>query len=155
LNAIRPYIQLRAEATKAGRADRLELQQTLAADLRTEKPDGARDGDPVFPRVPSLVWWKHDLKAADIPYLDGQGRQADFHGGTRKTLCSRMHKAGVPLAVAMRRMRHTDARLTLVDYTDAEQIGAEAAVLPEVPAAPPAKSGASTDASGTASAAVS
>ena len=67
-----------------------------------------------------------------------------------------MHKAGVPLAVAMRRMRHTDARLTLVDYTDAEQIGAEAAVLPEVPAATLAeKPGASNDASGGAASAVS
>jgi integrase len=144
LAATRPYIQLRAEATKAGRADRLELQQTLAADLRTEKPASARDGERVFPRVPTLLWWKHDLAAAGIPYFDDQGQQADFHGGTRKTLCSRMHKAGVPLAVAMRRMRHTDARLTLVDYTDDEQIGVEAAVLPEVR---PAKRGASADAS--------
>ena len=42
------------------------------------------------------------------------------------------------LALAMRKMRHTDAKLTMVDYTDDEGLGMEAATLPEVPAAPAA-----------------
>jgi hypothetical protein len=131
--ATRPFIQLRAEATKARRADPVPLPQSLADDLRKARPAAAGEADPVFPRVPSLVWWKIDLKAAGIPYRDATGQAADFHAGTRKTLCTRMHKGNVPLATAMRIMRHVDARLTMVDYADDGQLGGEA--LPEIPAA--------------------
>jgi hypothetical protein len=47
-----------------------------------------------------------------------------------------MHREGVSLASARRIMRHTDPRLTLVDYTDDEQLGT--ATLAEVPAEAPA-----------------
>jgi integrase len=135
LLAIRPHVQLRAEATKARRGDQVPIPPTLAADLRAERPEGASDADRVFPRVPSLDWWKHDLAAAKIPYMDDMGRVVDFHAGTRKTLCTRMHRAGVPLATAMRIMRHTDARLTMVDYADDGQLGGE--LLPELTAGQP------------------
>lgn len=123
LNAIKPYLQLRAEATKARRADRLALPPTLAEDLRKSRPENAGDGSRVFPTPQTLDGWKDALAAAGIAYKDEMGRQADFHAGTRKTLCTRMSKAGLPIAIAMRIMRHTDARLTLVDYTDDEQLG--------------------------------
>jgi hypothetical protein len=96
---------------------------------------GTKDPDRVFADVPDIDQWREDLAAAGIPYLDDLGRQADFHGGTRKTLCTRLHRSNVPLATAMRVMRHTDSRLTLVDYTDDEQLAVAAACLPEVPAA--------------------
>jgi integrase len=132
LSAIPAFLQLRAEATKAKRGDRVYLPATLAEDLRKYKPESAKDSDRVFPCVPSIIWWKKDLAAAGIKYSDEMGRQLDFHAGTRKTLCTRMNRSGVPLAVAMKTMRHIDARLTLVDYTDDEQVGVAAAVLPEV-----------------------
>jgi integrase len=135
LNAIQPHVQLRAEATKARRGDRLDIPRTLADDLRQHRPEASKESGRVFPSIPDIEQWCADLAAAGIAYKDEQGRQADFHGGTRKTMCSRMHKAGVPLAVAMRRMRHTDAKLTMVDYTDDQQIGMEAGVLPELTAA--------------------
>ena len=79
---------------------------------------------------------KIELKAAGISYRDAQGQQADFHAGTRKTLCTRLHRAKVSLASAMRVMRHTDARLTMVDYADDAQLSVDA--LPELlPAAIP------------------
>jgi integrase len=137
LNSIPAYVQLRAEATKARRGDRLDLPQSLATDLRALRPADARDNDPVFPEVPPIEQWKNDLAIAGIPYKDDMGRQADFHG-LRKTLCSRMHRAGVPLAVAMKRMRHTDAKLTMIDYTDEQQIGVEAGILAEISPAKPA-----------------
>jgi integrase len=130
LMSTRPYIQLRAEATKARRGDRVPMPLSLADELRKHKPADAGDGDRVFPIVPPLELWKEDLAAAGIPYFDAMGRQADFHGGTRKTLCTRMHRGNVPLATAMRTMRHTDARLTMVDYADDGQLGGEA--LPEI-----------------------
>jgi integrase len=131
LNAIKPYVQLRAEATKARRGDRLDLPQSLADALRQYRPSAAKESARVFPAVPDIDQWRADLEAAGIPYKDDMGRQADFHSN-RKTMNSRMHRAGVPLAVAMRRMRHTDARLTMIDYTDEQQIGMEAGVLPEL-----------------------
>ena len=134
LRSTKPYVQLRAETTKARRGDRVPLPATLAESLRAEKPAGAKDEDRVFPKVPSLDWWKHDLTAAGIPYVDGMGRVVDFHAGTRKTLCTRMHRGNVPLAVAMRVMRHTDARLTMVDYADDGQLAADP--LPEILEAP-------------------
>jgi integrase len=139
LRAIKPYIQLATQNTKARRADRLALPQTLAQDLRQTRPRGAADADRIFD-VPTIEEWKEDLAAAGIAYADGLGRRADFHA-LRKTLCTRLHRAGTPLALAMRVMRHTDARLTLVDYTDDEALGADdaAAALPEIVAAQPAK----------------
>ena len=134
LSAIPPYAQLRSEATKARRGDRIYLPQSLAQDLRGRRGE-AQDRDPVFPAVPSIKTWRIDLAAAGIDYKDGMGRQADFHAGTRKTLCTRLHRSGKPLAVAMRVMRHTDARLTMVDYCDDHMVGLEAAVLPELTAA--------------------
>lgn len=109
------------------------LPQLLAEELRKAKPDGAGEGDQVFPRVASLDRWKGDLKAAGIPYVNGLGRRADLHAGTRKTLCTRLNRAGRPPAEAMQIMRHTSIKLTMVDYTDAEQIGADP--LPEIEAA--------------------
>lgn len=141
-NGPAPYVQLRAEATKARRGDRLDLPASLADALRAHlTAANGKDGDRVFAVVPGIRVWKADLAAAGIPYMDGMGRQADFHGGTRKTLCNRLHRAGVPLAVAMRRMRHTEAKLTMVDYADDDQLGADVATLAEIPAAVPAPVG--------------
>jgi integrase len=140
LTAIPFAIQLRAEATKAKRADRVYIPASLAEDLRKEKPKNAADTAPVFPEVPPLEDWKADLKAAEIPYRDEMGRQVDFHAGTRKTLCTRLHRNNVPLVTAMKVMRHTDTRLTAVDYTDDSQLGTESVILPEPVIKAPAKS---------------
>jgi integrase len=136
LRAIKPYIQLRAEATKAKRADRLPLDITLANDLRKSRPEGSKDSDCVFPVVPSIGVWKADLEAAGIPYKDDQGRQADFHAGTRKTLCTRLNRSGIAPRVAMQLMRHTDIKLTMVDYTDDGQLALDEAIaaLPQITA---------------------
>ncbi len=132
-NAIKPFIQLRAEATKGRRADRLALPASIAADLRTMRSDAAGDGARVFLNPPTIDDWREDLQAAGIVWKDELGRQADFHAGTRKTLCTRMNRAGIPPALAMRIMRHTDVRLTMVDYTDDSQLGVDEvlAALPE------------------------
>jgi integrase len=139
LNAIPAYLQLRAEATKANRGDRIPLPQTLAEDLRTLKTAGVSDGARVFEVVPSLDQWKADLAAAGIPYKDAMGRQLDFHGGCRQTLCTRLHRQGVPQREAMRRMRVTDPKLLNDVYADDVQLASLAAPMPELlptPAAP-------------------
>lgn len=132
LNAINPYVKLRAEATKARRADRVDLAPTLAQALRDVKPAKAKDSDRVFDEVPSIVQWRDDLAAAGIAYKDDMGRQLDFHGGCRQTLCTRMHTAGVPQREAMRRLRVTDPKLLNDIYADDEQLAAASSPLPEV-----------------------
>jgi hypothetical protein len=86
-------------------------------------------------------------KSDFLNYMDKAKRQADFHGGTRKTFCTQMHRAGVPLATAMRLMRHTDSRLTMVDYCDDEQLDTTQAVesLPQPSASLPAEPSAEGD----------
>ena len=65
---------------------------------------------------------------------NGRAARQTFDGGTRKTLCTRMNRPGVSPAVAMRIMPHVDAKPTMLDNTDDENLGREA--IPEVPAAP-------------------
>jgi len=138
LNAIKPYLALRAMATKARRADAVPLPQSLADALRVLRGD-AKDGDKVFPiGVPEMDVWRADLKSAGIVEEDGMGRKADFHGGTRKTLCSRLNKSGSAPVKTMRLMRVTDARLVTETYNDDEQLGLDDPALPEIEAAQPA-----------------
>jgi integrase len=132
LNAIKPYIQFRAEATKARRDDRVSIDPALAADLRKLKPASAKDGDRVFASVPCMDTWRADLASVGIEYKDDLGRQADFHGGVRKTFNTRLSKDGVPLVARMRLMRVTDPKLVNDTYHDDDQMGLADVVLKEV-----------------------
>ncbi len=116
LNAPLPCIQLRAETTKAKRADVLPLRQDLAALLREARSE-AGDGERVCRTLPSMDSHKRYLKRAGIPFLDEQDRRADFHA-LRHTYGTMLAKAGVAPRVAMSLMRHTDLNLTMNVYTD-------------------------------------
>ena len=83
-------------------------------------------------------------KSDFLKYMDKSNRQADFHGGTRKTLCTQMHRAGVPLATAIRLMRHKDSRLAMVDYCDEQQLDTLKA-MESLPTPPPQQSQAEGD----------
>ena len=115
--ATTPYIQLRAETTKARRADHIPLCGELAEALRGARAaDGADDG-PVFADVPDMDVYRADLTAAGIPYKDAQDRQADFHA-LRHTFGTMLAQSGTGIRTAMELMRHTDAKLTMNVYTD-------------------------------------
>ncbi len=116
LNAPMPHIQLRAETTKAKRADVLPLRADLAALLK-EHRGIADDGDRVCRTLPSMTSHKLYLERAGIAYQDDRGRRVDFHA-LRHTYGSMLAKAGVAPRVAMSLMRHTDLRLTMNTYTD-------------------------------------
>ncbi len=118
INAPSPCIQLRAETTKAKRADIVPLRVDLAKLLADAKADaGADDMQPVFRSLPSMASHKRYLAWAGIDFEDEQGRRADFHS-LRHTFGSMLAKAGVAPRVAMSLMRHTDMRLTQNVYTD-------------------------------------
>jgi len=60
---------------------------------------------------------KADLAAADIEYIDGAGRKADFHC-LRHTLATALDQTGASLKERMTIMRHSDrSNLTLGTYT--------------------------------------
>jgi hypothetical protein len=59
------------------------------------RPD-VKDNQLVFPPPPTIDDWWTDLAAAKADVKDDMGRKADFHVGTRKTLCIRMHRSSVP-----------------------------------------------------------
>ncbi len=116
VNAPSPFLQLRAKATKARRADVLPLRADVAAVLRDARGD-AGDNDPVFRDLPTMEEHRRYLAAAGIPYKDADGRRLDIHG-LRHTYGTLLSQAGVSPREAMSLMRHTDMRLTMKTYTD-------------------------------------
>jgi hypothetical protein len=78
----------------------------------------AGDADKVFVKgAPRCRTLRKDLEAADIPYVDGSGRSADFHS-LRYTFNTWMRRKGFVPRVAQELMRHYDRRLTDKVYTD-------------------------------------
>jgi integrase len=116
VNAPMPHIQLRAETTKAKRADALPLRADLVELLKAHRADAADDA-PVVRTLPSMDSHKRYLEWAGIAYVDDRNRRVDFHA-LRHTYGSMLAKAGIAPRVAMSLMRHTDLRLTMNVYTD-------------------------------------
>lgn len=137
LNSPTPFIRLRAETTKAKRADSLPLHPVIAAELRELRGDAA-DGDRVFARVPTMHRHRKYLEAAEIPFEDEDGRRADVHA-LRHTFGTMLSMSGASPRVAMELMRHTDLKLTMKHYTDPRifDLASSVARVP-IPAATPA-----------------
>lgn len=105
-----------ALATKNKRRAVLPLRADLAGELRVWLADKGTDAV-LFAitnrRMGNVI--RADLMMAEIPYKV-DGKVVDFHA-LRGTYCTQMARAGVPLALAMKLMRHSDPRLTAVIYT--------------------------------------
>ena len=110
-------IRLRAETTKAKRAETLVIHPQLLEELRNARPANSKPNDSVVSSVPSMKVMTADLKFAGID----PGTQAigfvDFHA-LRKTLSTMMAAAGMSQRVRQAQMRHTDPRLTDNTYVD-------------------------------------
>jgi integrase len=126
------YLKVRASTTKNNKAATIWLNDEMAAELKHLVKPGAGLSEPVFERIPDMDQFRKDLVAAGIPYLDGQGRRADFHA-LRHTLATNLARCGVLPRVAMEFMRHSEMRLTNKTYTDVAHLPlAEAAdMLPK------------------------
>jgi integrase len=127
LDAVTPFVQVRASTTKNGKSAAMRLHPDLLAALLEHKAKAAGDCDLVFPRMPRIERFCRDLKKAGVPYKDAQGRYADFHS-LRKTFGTNLQKAGVPSRVAMKAMRHSDRRLTDKIYTDENMLDTWSAI---------------------------
>jgi integrase len=141
LDAVTPFVKVRASTTKNGKAADMRLHPELAAALRELKTCDAQDDEPVFKRISRIERFRRDLKKSGIAFQDSQGRSTDFHS-LRKTFGTNLARAGVPSRVAMALMRHSDRRLTDKIYTDENLLGTWSAIdaLPSygAPASEPA-----------------
>jgi integrase len=121
LDAVTPFVQVRASTTKNGKPAAMRLHPEVVTALGGIKGE-VQPGEPVFKRFPRIERFCRDLKKAVVPYQDASGQFADFHS-LRKTFCTNLAKAGVPSRVAMTLMRHSDRRLTDKIYTDENLLG--------------------------------
>ena len=107
-------VYLRAEATKAGRADTLDIPPRLVRMLRYSR--NANGHGAIFLSKPIQRTWKRDLELAGIRY-EVNGQQAD-RKCLRKTCCTQMILAGGSLWQVVRHMRHRDPKVTLRAYAE-------------------------------------
>ncbi len=121
-----PYLYARAVTTKNGKDATIPLHPVVLEALETIKQKNPSPADKVF-LVPSLKWFKSDLKRAGIAYKDERGNKTDFHA-LRGTYCTMMQVAGVAPRVAQSLMRHSDIKLTMKNYTDANLLPTAQAV---------------------------
>lgn len=141
-----PHLVLKATATKNRKADTVPLTRELAADLKFWIRDSGRIGKaPLFDMPESgLRVFDKDLAAAKIPKTTDEG-VADVHA-LRHTAATRLARAGTPVAVAQRILRHSDPKLTMTLYSHLGVLDTVAAVeaLPPLPVAEdaPAEEGA-------------
>lgn len=114
----KPGLFLRAEATKARRADWLPILRALVPELRAARPENWRANMLVFPRgVADPDTLRRDLVKAGIPLIDKLGRPVGIHT-FRRTFISQLQRAGVHPRVIMQLARHKSLRLTDSTYTD-------------------------------------
>lgn len=112
-----PRIELRGSTTKNGKADFIPFTPEVIAMLR-RRVDGLKPSDPAFDIPADLIKRFHaDCKRAGIKQIDDRGKRIDLHA-LRKTFGTRLAKAGVPLTVTQRLMRHSNPKLTSNLYTD-------------------------------------
>ena len=113
-----PGLFLRAEATKARRADWLPILQAFVPELLAARPENWHANMLVFPRgVADPDTLRRDMVKAGIPLIDRLGRPVGIHT-FRRTFISQLQKAGVHPRVIMQLARHKSLRLTDSPYTD-------------------------------------
>jgi integrase len=104
---------------KAGRVDVLPMHDELVGKIRDARPllaPGALPTSRIFKTPVHGRTQLRDFARAGIPKRDDDGRVADLHA-LRTTLGTNLARAGVPVQVAARAMRHADPRTTQKHYT--------------------------------------
>ncbi|MCR9245499.1 MAG: tyrosine-type recombinase/integrase [bacterium] len=124
-----PWVTPRPQTTKAKRKDPIPLDPMLADRLRQQRREiGRRTGRlpakqaAVF-EVPNNIAERvrSDAAHAGIPVVDDEGRRLDFHA-LRSTFATLVARAGVPMQIARRLIRHVDPKLTAKHY---EKLGGD------------------------------
>lgn len=109
---VNPTVRILAKDAKNGEDDELPLLPELAARMRSylanKPPEALVFNMPAERRGARML--KADLESIGIAYVE-QGRYFDFHS-LRGMCATRLAKAGVPLTLVQRVMRHSDPKLT-------------------------------------------
>ena len=117
-----PFVRLRAETTKSSKAADIPLHPDVLAALKAVLPASANPKAKVFPSmVPKIPRFNRDLEAANISLVGEDGRKVHFHS-LRHTFCTLLQVHGASLREAQALMRHSEPRLTQIQYTDASQL---------------------------------
>ena len=99
----------------------IPLHLDVTESLNTLRPPNVSSAVCVFGRIFANMYqlreFKQDLKKANIPFMDEQGRKVDFHA-LRHTLATNLARENIPPRIAMEIMRHSDMKLTSKVYTD-------------------------------------
>ena len=127
LDAVTPFVRVRATTTKNGKSAEMRLHPELVEALRSLKACSVLDDEPVFKSIPRIERFRRDLIKADIAPVDAFGRKAVFHS-LRHTFGTNLARGGVASRVAMALMRHSDRRLTDKIYTDENLLGTWGAI---------------------------
>lgn len=115
-----PTVTVEARHTKNRRTAVLTLPDWLARELKPwlkGRGEGRLWARGKWYRTADLL--KHDLAAANIPYVDAKGRSYDFHA-LRSQFITGLARAGVELSTAQKMARHSDPKLTARHYTHLE-----------------------------------
>jgi integrase len=126
LDAVTPFVKVRASTTKNGKSAEMRLLPELAEELTKLKACGVMDTEPVFKSIPRIERFRRDLIKAGIAPKEANGRKAVFNS-LRHTFGTNLARGGVASRVAMSLMRHSDRRLTDKIYTDENLLGTWAA----------------------------
>lgn len=111
-------IVLRPETTKNGEGGILPVHTGLAEALKIHRSSQKPESPFVLNRlVARIESHKLLLKKVGIPYVDDDGRRADFHA-LRTTYNSMMGDVGIDNTKRMMLMRHNDPKLTTKTYND-------------------------------------
>ena len=111
-------VHIRAKNSK----NRCEANVPLRADTAAKLKEHCKDKLPVAsafkmpPKGHEVRMLRSDLTRLDIPYVDKDGRHADFHS-FRYTTASLLAASGVNPKVVQTIMRHSDINLTMKIYT--------------------------------------
>ena len=115
-----PTVTVLAAYSKHRRQDVLPLHPSLVESLRPWLAE-KKAATPVWPGAWARAkqagkTLQRDLEAAGIPYVDEQGRYADFHA-LRHTFITNMMKSGINPKTAQSLARHSTIDLTMNVYT--------------------------------------
>lgn len=113
-------ILLDSNATKNGNCDLLPLPVELVNDLRDWIKRMKLSSDDLLFNMPrtGVKRFYADLKVAGIPRVDERGYELDIHA-LRYSYGTMLARKCVPVAVAMKLMRHSKPEMTIGIYTDA------------------------------------
>ena len=122
LDMAQPFIFVRKSIAKNHKDAKQPLPHYVARELEKLRPIDFGTNERLFKRgMPDMDTFRRDLAAADIEYIDNQGRFADFHA-LRMTYSTLVALVEASERIRMELNRHSDWRLTAHTYTDASML---------------------------------